>query len=90
MTEPRTLADRREYLEGGLCDLACEHCGSKVRVKKTSPQHTSVQWTAQAVRDCVEFATRAAPDRPTALIATCARLRDSVERAAREGRLGPS
>jgi hypothetical protein len=85
-----SLADRRTYLDGGLCELACEHCAAKVRVKKTSPQHTSVQWSAQAVRECAEFAVRAAPDRPSALIATCTHLRDSIESAAREGRLGPS
>jgi hypothetical protein len=92
MADPLTgsVADRRAFLEGGLRDLACEHCGGKVRVKKTSPQQTSVQWTRQAVSDCAEFALRAAPDRPSALIATCTRLRDSIERAAREGRIGPA
>jgi hypothetical protein len=75
---------RLEYLEGGLHDLACEHCGAKVRVKKTSPQQTSVQWTTNAVRECAEFAVTA---RPSALVATCGRLRYSIEQAAREGRL---
>jgi hypothetical protein len=84
---PQTAADRRAYLEGGLEDLACDDCGVHVRVKKTSPQHTSVQWSTLAVRGCPEFAARAADGRPTALVATCAKLRDSIERATREGRL---
>ena len=78
------MSTRLEYLEGGLADLACEHCGAKVRVKKTSPQHTSVQWTTQAVRECAEFAVNA---RPSALIVGCGRLRDSIDEAAREGRV---
>jgi hypothetical protein len=83
----QTLADRRAYLEADLEDLACDDCGVQVRVKKSSPQHTSVQWNTQAVRGCAEFAEWAADGRPTALVATCAKLRDTIERAAREGRL---
>jgi hypothetical protein len=83
----QTVADRRAYLEGGLEDLVCDDCGVYVRVKKTSPQHTSVQWSTLAVRGCPELAARAAGGQPTALVATCAKLRDSIERAAREGRL---
>jgi hypothetical protein len=78
------MSSRLEYLEGGLADLACEHCGAKVRVKKTSPQQTTVQWTTQAARECAEFAAQPAP---SALIATCGRLRASIELAAREGRV---
>jgi hypothetical protein len=84
---PQTAADRRAYLEGGLENLACDDCGVQVRVKKISPQHTSVQWSTLAVRGCPEFAARTADGRPTALVATCAKLHDSIERAAREGRL---
>jgi|EndMetStandDraft_5_1072996.scaffolds.fasta_scaffold322731_2 hypothetical protein len=85
-----TRADRLEQLEGGLQDLACDQCGAAVRVKKLSPQHTSVQWSTRSVRQCAEFALRAGDGRPTALIPTCGQLRDTIERAARDGRLDPA
>jgi hypothetical protein len=85
MNAPQTLADRRGYLEDGLTDVCCDDCGAEVRVKKMSPTHTSVQWTPRATRCCEEFATRPGP---SALVPTCTRLRASIERAVREGRLG--
>jgi hypothetical protein len=90
MTRPpiraqRTQADRRAYLEDGLTGLACDRCAAQVRVRKTSPAQTSVQWTVRAAGQCTEFAGRTGPP---ALIGTCAALRDSIERAVREGRLG--
>jgi len=84
VADPATLADRHAYLHSGLRELACDRCGARVLVKKNSPQHTSVQWSAESVRGCAEFAARGGPN---ALIATCASLRDSVERAVRDGRL---
>ncbi|HEX8627618.1 MAG TPA: hypothetical protein VF755_05555 [Catenuloplanes sp.] len=84
---PQTEADRQAYLEGGLIGLACENCGVRVRVKKSSAQQTSVQWSPAGVRGCAEFAERTRLGEPSALVATCARLRDSIERAARDGRL---
>lgn len=79
------------YLEGGLVPLECEHCGARVRVKKASPMQTSVQWTRSAVRECAEFAVASAAGdraaRPNALVATCVKLRDSIERAVRCGEL---
>ena len=84
---PETHADRRGYLEGGLRELACDSCGVTVRAKKSSAQQTSIQWSAAAVRGCTEFADRTARGEPTALIATCTRLRDSIGQAVRDGRL---
>jgi hypothetical protein len=75
-------AEYAEYLEGGLTEVACARCGVTVLAKKNSPQHTSVQWTRQAVEGCMEFAVRAALGEPTALIPGCGSLLDSVERAA--------
>ena len=89
MIEARTGADRRAHLEGGLVAVTCGHCGAGVRVKKSSPQQTSVQWNRRAVRECAEFAEKVAAGGSTALIATCAKLRDSIERAASDGRLAP-
>jgi len=87
MTRPQTLADRRAQLEDGLADLACDHCGALVRVKKNSALHTSVQWTVKAADGCAEFAARRGAGEPSALVATCGRLRDTIERAVSEGRL---
>jgi hypothetical protein len=87
VNRPETLADQRLYLEDGLRELACGGCGALVRVKKSSPQHTSIQWTTRAVRECAEFAARVALGETTALVDGCATLRGTIESAAREGRL---
>jgi hypothetical protein len=87
MSRPETRADQRLYLEDGLRQLSCRGCGALVRVKKTSPQHTSIQWSTQAVRECAEFAARVALGETTALVDGCATLRETIERAVREGRL---
>jgi hypothetical protein len=87
MSRPETLADQRLYLEDGLRQLSCRGCGALVRVKKTSPQHTSIQWSTRAVRECGEFATRVALGETTALVDGCTTLRETIERAVREGRL---
>ena len=52
---------------------------------KFSPQHTSVQWTATAVRACWEFSASSALGRPSALMEGCASLRDSIDRAVTAG-----
>jgi len=78
----RTDADRAEYLEGGLTDVTCPGCGVTVRAKKNSPLHTSVQWSRRAVDGCAEFAESRARGEPTALVAGCGRLLDSINRAA--------
>jgi hypothetical protein len=61
-----------------LREVACDRCGAVVDVAKFSPQHTSVQWNADSVRTCAEWNPAARG---------CARLRDSIERAVRDGRL---
>jgi hypothetical protein len=70
-----TMADRRAQLEDGLSDLDCGHCGGVVRVKKNSLAHTSVQWSADAVRRCPAYAVRDG----------CPHLRRSVEAAVADG-----
>jgi hypothetical protein len=70
-----TMADRRAQLEDGLSDLDCGHCGGVVRVKKNSLAHTSVQWSADAVRRCPVYAIRDG----------CPHLRRSVEAAVADG-----
>ncbi|HEY3906219.1 MAG TPA: hypothetical protein VGM14_20080 [Streptosporangiaceae bacterium] len=64
--------------------VECVQCGVVVRVAKFSLQHTSIQWTQQAVRGCEEFV---AAGGNSALIATCASLRESIEDAVAGGRV---
>jgi hypothetical protein len=64
--------------------VACARCGAVVQVAKFSLQHTSIQWPAEAVLCCAEFA---GTDRHSALIPTCASLRDSIEDAVAGGRV---
>ncbi|HMD23769.1 MAG TPA: ferredoxin [Streptosporangiaceae bacterium] len=64
--------------------VECGLCGAAVLAAKFSPQHTSVQWTAAAVRSCWEFS---AASRPSALVEGCGSLRDSIDGAVASGRL---
>lgn len=77
-------ADERE---AGFRPVGCERCGVAALVAKFSPQHTSVQWSLESVQACAEFSARAAAGEQTALIDTCSSLRDSIDRAVRDGRL---
>jgi hypothetical protein len=87
MNRADTVAERQEYLDGGLVPVACGRCPALVRAKKLSPQQTSVQWTTAAARHCVELAAAAVLGRPPALVPTCPDLRESIDRAVRDGRL---
>ena len=64
--------------------MACAQCGVVVQVAKFSFAHTSVQWTSAAVGVCAEFE---AAGGHSALIPTCASLRDSIEDAVAGGRV---
>ncbi|WP_214400865.1 hypothetical protein [Pseudonocardia lacus] len=72
-----TAADRREFLESGLVTVDCTRCGAAVRVRKTSAEHTSIQWTADAQRRCPAFDPRTG----------CPDLRGDIDRAVAQGRL---
>jgi hypothetical protein len=67
--------------------VECHRCAAAVEVAKFSAQQTSVQWSPASVRACAEFAARAAEGEQSALIDTCASLRDSIDRAVRQGRV---
>jgi hypothetical protein len=71
--------------------VECGRCGAVVQVAKFSAQHTSLQWTAQAVLTCAEFSAQVAAGRraggSNALIATCASLRASIDAAVADGRV---
>jgi hypothetical protein len=80
-TRPHHPRDERHAAVG---PVECARCGAAVLAAKFSPQHTSVQWTAAAVRACAEFG---AAERPSALVEGCASLRDSIDEAVAAGRL---
>ncbi len=71
----------------GFRPVTCDRCAAAVLVAKFSAQHTSVQWSRESVRSCAEFSARVAAGERTALIDTCASLRDSIEAAVGDGRL---
>lgn len=67
--------------------VECARCGVTVRVAKFSPQHTSIQWTSDAVLGCAEFSALVAAGGDSALIPACASLRDSIDDAVAGGRV---
>jgi hypothetical protein len=85
VTRPAAL--RRDDRQVSSQPVDCARCGATVRVAKFSPQHTSVQWTAAAVRCCAEFSARGAEGTLSALVDGCAALRDSIDAAVAAGRL---
>jgi endogenous inhibitor of DNA gyrase (YacG/DUF329 family) len=82
--QPVTVADERAWR---YTEVECARCGAVVQVAKFSPQHTSVQWTREAVLGCAEFAAAVAPGRTSALIPTCVSLRASIDLAIADGRV---
>jgi hypothetical protein len=84
-TRFETLEDQRLYLDGRLVEIACLDCLGTVRVQKNSDHHTSIQWSAEALEACQEFARRRAEPAGRPVHESCSRLRSSIERAVREG-----
>lgn len=82
-----TAEDQRLYLEARLAEVACLDCLARVRVKKNSAHHTSIQWSSEALGECAEFGRMAAQPGGRAVYATCSRLRASIDRAVAEGEL---
>ena len=67
--------------------VECGRCGATAQVAKFSAQQTSVQWTVASVLACAEFRARAAEGGQSALVDTCASMRDSIEAAVAHGHL---
>jgi hypothetical protein len=74
------MSERDEFLVGGMGPVTCD-CWNRVLVLKNSPRHTSVQWLSDT-RDCPELCGPG-----SAFVPTCLRLRDSIEKAVRDGTL---
>jgi len=83
---PETLEDRSRYLEGHLAEVACLDCLARVRVRKQSEFHTSIQWDDEATAHCAEF-NRARGQGDIRVQRACSRLQASIDRAVREGAL---
>ena len=77
----------RDERRAAFCPVECGRCGAGVLAAKFSPQHTSVQWSAEAVRACSEFSAAVSLGRPSALVQGCGSLRDSIDAAVMAGRL---
>lgn len=86
-TDPQTLEDQRLYTEARLVSIACLDCLATVRVKKNSDHHTAIQWDAQALAHCAEFAKAASQPEGRPIWASCSRLRSSIDQAVRDGAL---
>lgn len=84
-TSEETLEDQRLYTEARLTEVACLDCLARVRVKKNSEHHTSIQWDAEALRACAEFARADAEPGGRHVYDTCSRLHASIDRAVAEG-----
>ena len=77
----------RDERRPAFCPVECGRCGAGVLAAKFSPQHTSVQWSAEAVRTCFEFSAARSSGRPSALVQGCGSLRDSIDAAVLARRL---
>ncbi len=86
-TSADTTEDQRLYTQARLVEVACQDCLAKVRVKKNSEHHTSIQWDEDALAHCTEFQRLAAQPEGRPVHAACPRLRSSIEQAVREGRV---
>lgn len=82
-TSAETLSDQQLYTQARLVEVACLDCTARVRVKKNSDHHTSIQWDAESLAACSELA-RVEPGGRERLYA-CSKLAASIEAAVRDG-----
>jgi hypothetical protein len=86
-TSEETLEDQRLYTQARLTEVACLDCLARVRVKKNSEHHTSIQWDADSLAACAEFQRMSSEPGGRHVYASCSRLRSSIDRAVAEGRI---
>ncbi|MEN4397071.1 hypothetical protein ACNQR7_05115 [Mycolicibacterium senegalense] len=77
--------DRERYLTSGLVSVDCRFCHVSVQVKKLSAEHTSVQWSTEAVQRCATFEEIRSLGGDPARARSCPRLSDSIKHAVAEG-----
>ncbi len=86
-TSEETLEDQRLYTRARLRQVACLDCLARVGVKKNSEHHTSIQWDAESLAACAEFAAKASEPGGRHVYESCSRLGASIERAVAEGEI---
>ncbi len=86
-TREETRQDQQLYTQARLVETACLDCLARVRVKKNSEHHTSIQWTEGALEQCQEFARLSAQPGGRPVHAACPRLAGSIDAAVREGKI---
>ncbi|QIX26810.1 hypothetical protein ncot_09510 [Nocardioides sp. JQ2195] len=79
-----TLEDQRRYTQARLVEVACLDCLARVRVKKNSEHHTSIQWD-DSHGQCQEFARMGSAPGGRQIHVSCPRLTASIEAAVRDG-----
>lgn len=84
-TRAETVEDQRLYTSARLVEVPCLDCLARVRVKKNSEHHTSIQWSQDALGRCTEFARLATGPTGRTGHTPCARLAASIEVAVRDG-----
>lgn len=80
-----TFEDRALYTQSRLVELPCLDCQARVKVRKNSEHHTSIQWSQQAVAECATFAKLAREKGGRPIHSGCPRLAASIEEAVRDG-----
>jgi hypothetical protein len=80
-----TRRDRERYLTSGLASVDCRFCHVAVQVKKLGPEHTSVQWNAEASQRCAYFSEIRQSGGDSARAPSCPKLADSIKHAVAEG-----
>ncbi len=84
-TSADTLEDQRLYTTARLTEVACLDCLASVGVKKNSEHHTSIQWTQEAVAECMTFGELSRQEGGRQIHSGCPRLAASIEEAVRDG-----
>jgi hypothetical protein len=84
-TSPQTVEDERLYTQARLTEVACLDCLARVRVKKNSDHHTSIQWDRESQAHCQEFQRAASQPEGRPIRVACTRLRSSIEAAVKDG-----
>ena len=82
-----TREDQRLYTQARMVEVSCLDCLARVRVKKNSEHHTSIQWDEDALEHCTEFNRLDQEPGGRKVYAACPRLSSSIQRAVDEGRL---
>lgn len=82
-----TREDQRLYTEARLVEVACLDCLARVRVKKNSEHHTSIQWDEGSLEECPEFSRLEQEPGGRKVHASCPRLAASIQASVDEGRV---